>query len=296
MKTDNMFLRSICLTATIIFITSCNQQQVAQNKRNMNDNLTHKSGYSNVNGLKMYYEIYGEGKSLVLIHGGGSTIQSSFESIIPLLAKNRKIIVMELQAHGRTNDRDTPLSFKQDAHDVAALLKNLNIEKADFLGFSNGGQTAIDIALYHSATVNKLILASTFYKRNAAPPQFWEGFNHADISIMPQSLKDAFLKVNNDTNALHTSFNRDVERMKNFKEWSDDEMKSIKSPTLILNSSNDVGSPESAVEMYRILPNSKLVILPGKHGAYLGAKDFLEDGKWTQAYVVNIIENFLNKK
>jgi pimeloyl-ACP methyl ester carboxylesterase len=70
------------------------------------DSLTFKSGYSDVNGLKMYYEIYGEGKPLMLIHGGGSTIQTTFGRVIPMLAKHRKLIAVELQAHGRTGDKD----------------------------------------------------------------------------------------------------------------------------------------------------------------------------------------------
>src|SRR4051794_35537920 len=95
------------------------------------DSLTLKSGYSDVNGLKMYYEIYGQGTPLVLIHGGGSTIQTSFGRVIPQLAKNRQVIAVELQAHGRTSDRNTDLSFEQDADDIDMLLKNLHIAKAD---------------------------------------------------------------------------------------------------------------------------------------------------------------------
>src|SRR5688572_15813636 len=95
------------------------------------DSLNFKSGYSNVNGLKMYYEIYGQGKPLVLIHGGGSTIQTSFDRIIPLLVKHRQVIGVELQAHGRTSDRNADLTFEQDADDVAELLKSLNVHKAD---------------------------------------------------------------------------------------------------------------------------------------------------------------------
>ena len=91
-----------------------------------------KSGYSDVNGLRMYYEIYGKGKPLVLIHGGGSTMHSTFENIIPELAKHRKIIAMDLQAHGRTNDRNADLSFEQDADDVATLCKNLAITRQIF--------------------------------------------------------------------------------------------------------------------------------------------------------------------
>jgi pimeloyl-ACP methyl ester carboxylesterase len=97
----------------------------------------------------MYYEIYGKGKPLVLIHGGGSTIQTTFGRVIPKLALHRKLIATELQAHGRTSDRDNELSFEQDADDVATLLKNLNIHRADFFGFSNGGTTALQIAIRH---------------------------------------------------------------------------------------------------------------------------------------------------
>src|ERR1700712_4064070 len=154
-----------------------------------------KSGYSEVGGMNMYYEIYGQGKPLVLIHGGGSTIQTTYGNIIPLLSKDRQIIAMDLQAHGRTGDRPTDLSFAQDADDVAALLNNLKISKADLLGYSNGGQTLFEIALRHPAIVNKMIIASAFYKRSAAVPQFWEGFDSATIDVMPQSLKDSFLKV-----------------------------------------------------------------------------------------------------
>ena len=136
------------------------------------DSLIFKSGFSDVNGLKMYYEIYGQGKPLVLIHGGGSTIQTNFEKIIPLLAKNRQVIALELQAHGRTNDRNADLTFEQDADDVAILLKNLNIDKADFLGFSNGGTTTLQIALRHPEIVHKMILGSALARRNGVPDWF----------------------------------------------------------------------------------------------------------------------------
>jgi pimeloyl-ACP methyl ester carboxylesterase len=253
-----------------------------------------KSSYTEVNGLKMYYEIYGEGKPLVLIHGGGSTIQTTFGNIIPLLAKHRQIVAMDLQAHGRTGDRRTALSFEQDADDIAALLNNLNITKAGFLGFSNGGHTLIEIALRYPAMINKMIIASAFYKRSAVVPQFWEGFDSATIDVMPQPLKDGFLKVNDDEKALLNMFNKDVQKMKDFKGWSEEQMKSIEAPTLIINGNNDVGSVEHAVEMYRIIPDAQLTILPGRHGVYIGAVEYLGDGDWTQYYIVDIVNDFLN--
>lgn len=260
----------------------------------MTDNNNFKSGYSDVNGLKMYYEIYGQGKPLVLIHGGGSTIQTSFGRIIPLLAKHRQIIGVELQAHGHTNDRNTNLSFEQDANDVAKLLDNLAISKADILGFSNGGQTSIEIALRHPEKVNKIILASAFYKRSAVVPQFWEGFNHATLNDMPQVLQDGSLAANNSQELLLNMFNKDVQRMKTFKDWSDEQMRSISAPTLVINGNNDICSLEHAIEMYRIIPNCTLAILPGGHGTYLGAIEALDNANWTQSYAANLIEEFLD--
>lgn len=262
-------------------------------------NMTEKkfqSGYSEVNGLKMYYEIYGEGSPLVLIHGGGSTIQTTFGNIIPLLSKSRQVIAMDLQAHGRTGDRSADLSFEQDADDIAMLLQNLQISKADFLGYSNGGNTLIEIALRHPAIINKMIIASSFYKRSAAAPQFWEGFDHATIDMMPQSLKDGFLKVNNDEKALQNMFNKDVQRMKKFRGWSDEQMKSINAPALIINGNNDVGSVEHAVEMYRVVSNAQLLVLPGKHGVYIGAIEYLDDKGWNQHYIVDMLNDFLSKQ
>ncbi|MEO6454962.1 MAG: alpha/beta hydrolase [Ginsengibacter sp.] len=251
------------------------------------------SGYSEVNGLRMYYEIYGQGNPLVLIHGGGSTIQTSFSRVIQPLAKNRKIIAVELQAHGRTNDRNTALTFEQDADDVAELLKNIQITKADFLGFSNGGHAIIEIAIRHSDLINKIILCSALYKRSGAVPQFWEGFENVTFSDMPQQFKDDFLKVNNNPAALINMFNKDVQRMKVFKDWTEENMKSIKAPTYIINGTKDVGNPEHAVEMYRLIPNCELTILPGLHGEYLGETG--TENSILPEITVSLIENFLDK-
>jgi pimeloyl-ACP methyl ester carboxylesterase len=254
-----------------------------------------KSGYADVNGLKMYYEIHGQGKPLVLIHGGGSTIDTSFGNIIPLFAKRRQVIAVELQAHGHTNDRDSDLSFEHDADDVARLLETLKIKKADFLGFSNGAQTTIEIARRHKNIVGKIIYASGFYKRSAVAPQFWEGFITATLDTMPKVLHEGYLKANNSKEGLLNMFRRDVQRMKNFKGWTDDQIKSISAKMLIMNGNHDVGSIEHAVEMHRILPNSELVILPGGHGTYLGSIESQPNGKWTMQYAADLILDFLER-
>jgi pimeloyl-ACP methyl ester carboxylesterase len=258
-------------------------------------NNNFRSGYSDVNGLHMYYEIYGQGKPLVLIHGGGSTIQTTFGNIIPMLANNRQIIGVELQAHGHTNDRNTDLSFEQDADDVATLLNNFGIAKADFLGFSNGGQTTIEIALSHPHLINKIILASAFYKRTAVPRQFWDGFDGVTLDMMPEVLKEGYLKANNSEAGLLNMFNKDVQRMKMFRGWTDEQMRSIQVPALVINGNNDIGSVEHAVEMYRNIPDCELVIFPGGHGTYLGTIESLDNGKLPAFNAVELIEEFLNK-
>jgi pimeloyl-ACP methyl ester carboxylesterase len=260
----------------------------------MQDTAAHTSGYSEVNGIKMYYEISGKGSPLVLIHGGGSTIQTSFGKILPLLSKHRKIIAVELQAHGHTGDRNAPLSFAQDASDVVTLLKNLHIPKADLLGFSNGAQTAMQIAISYPALVNKLIMASGFYKREGVPDVFWKGINQATLSDMPQALKDDFMKINHDSAKLLNMFQKDVHRMQAFKDWSDQDLKSITAPTLIIIGDKDVVTPEHAAAMYRLIPHARLAVIPGVHGQFLGEITTLDNGKWAQEYVTDLLEQFLS--
>jgi pimeloyl-ACP methyl ester carboxylesterase len=242
----------------------------------------------------MYYEIYGEGKPLVLIHGGGSTIQASFERIIPALSKHRKVIGVELQAHGRTGDRDAPISFEQDADDVAELLQTLNIERADFFGFSNGGNTVMQIAIRYPQLADKIIVASSFFKRSGLPPQLWEFLKKGTINDMPQVLKDAFLKVTPDSAKLQNLFEKCSQRVLTFKDWDESQLKSIKSTTLIVTGDADVATPEHTVEMHRLIPRSQLLIIPGGHGQYMGEISFNNTKRYVASFVL-LIEEFLEQ-
>lgn len=259
------------------------------------DSLTFDSGYSEVNGLKMYYEIYGQGKPLVLVHGGGSTIQSNFEKVIPLFAKNRKVIAVELQAHGRTNDRNADLTFEQDAHDIVTLLRNLNIGKADFFGFSNGGTTVMQIAIRYPDITDKIVLGSALAKRNGVPEWFWDFMKQAKLENMPEQLKAAYKHVAPDTNGLQIMHDRDAKRMVNFKDIPDEDIKSIKAPTLIIIGDKDVITPEHAIELQRQITNAELAIIPGGHGEYIGEVTTLKPDFKESELVVPLIEKFLNK-
>ncbi|MEO7961774.1 MAG: alpha/beta hydrolase [Ginsengibacter sp.] len=109
-------------------------------------------------------------------------------------------------------------------------------------------------------------------------------------------MKDGYLAANKKKGGLMNMFEKDVQRMKVFKGWSDAQMKEIKSPTLVINGNNDVGSPEHALEMYRIIPNCTLAIFPGGHGDYLGAIESLHNGEWASFNATSLIDEFLDKR
>jgi len=252
-------------------------------------------GYAPVNGLKMYYEIHGDCDiPLVLIHGGGSTIETSFGNIMPLFSAFSKVIAVELQAHGRTNDRDAPESFEQDADDVAALLKYLKVDKANFLGFSNGGSTTMQIAIRHPQIVNKIVVIAGAYKRDGFIPGFFEGFKNATLANMPEPLKEAYLRVAPDKSCLQVMFDKDVARMVSFKDWHDDALRSIKAPALFMVADRDVITAEHTIQMSHLVQGAQMVVLPGTHGVLIGEAG-TKKGSKLPGITAALVEEFLNE-
>src|SRR5688572_11030989 len=134
-----------------------------------------KTGYAQVNGIKMYYETHGVGKPIVLLHGAFNTINMAFAQLIPELSKTRQVIAVDLQAHGRTADIDRPFSFESMADDVAALIEHLGFERADVMGYSLGGGVALQTAIRHPEVVRKLVVVSTPFKRDGWYPEVLAG-------------------------------------------------------------------------------------------------------------------------
>lgn len=225
------------------------------------------TAYAPVNGVKMYYEVHGtlDGKKipLVLVHGGGSTIETSFGSVLAELAKNRPVIAFEQRGHGHTADTNDPFSFEGSADDTAELLKFLKVERADFFGYSNGGSIVLQVAVRHPSIMHKLVVASAMTKRDGLAPGFWDGMKNASLASMPSELKEAYLKTSPHPDKLQSFHDKSVARMMNFKDWPDDVLKSITAPTIILVGDHDIIRPEHAVEMFRLLPKGRLAILPG---------------------------------
>ena len=200
-----------------------------------NIKIADKGGYISVNGLKMYYEIHGTGKPLVLLHGSLTTIDASFGKILPLLAKNWQVIAIEQQGHGHTADIERPLSYEQMAEDTVALLKQLNIERADFFRYSMGAAIALQIAIRYSDLVRKLVTVSPGYSNEGLYPEILEG----EEKMKPEDLdgsewQRAYTKVAPNPENWHALIAKEQQLTREFKGWSPEEIQSIKAPTLIV--------------------------------------------------------------
>ena len=249
-----------------------------------------ESGHAPINGLQLWYEVYGPAGSpgltgpqpagphseaaapvpLVLLHGGGSDIDVTFGRIIPFLAAHRRVIGVDEQGHGRSSDRDGPVTFETSADDVAALLRHLGIEQADLFGFSNGASVALQVALRHPELVRRLVFASSMTKHEGARREFWQFIANADFSLMPQPLKDAYLRNNPDPAALRRMHDKDLARMQSFPDLPDGELRLVRARTLILFGDRDLVRPEHGLELVELIPDARLLILPGGHGDWLG--------------------------
>jgi pimeloyl-ACP methyl ester carboxylesterase len=223
-------------------------------------------GYAPVNGLQLYYEIHGTPAKgdvpLVLLHGGGSTLETSFGKLIPLVSKSRQVIAFDQQGHGRTADVDRPFSFEQSAEDAVALLRHLNVAKADILGYSNGGHIALEIALKHPEVVRSLVLESVMFSRDGCDPRFWQGFDHPKLDNMPPDLKKGYLATAPHPEQLPSMFTKSVQRMRRFKGWTPAQIQSIRLPALLIVGDRDIVSVEHAAQMQHLLPDARLAVLP----------------------------------
>ena len=235
---------------------------------------TPRAGYAPVNGLRMYYELHGRGEPLVLLHGAFGAIDL-WGPVLAGLAATRQVIAVELQGHGHTADIDRPFGYEQFADDVAALLDHLTIEQADVVGYSMGGDTALQLAIRHPALVRKLVPISAKYRYDGEYPELL-----ADIA---QLTPEFFVGTPYEGSYLRNAPNPEdfpvlVEKIKAFfaKEyaWPEEDMRSIAAPTLLIIGDSDTVRPEHAVELFRLLgggvpgdivglPTSQLAILPG---------------------------------
>lgn len=209
---------------------------------------------------------------LLLIHGGGSTIETNWELLLPLVQHSRSVLAVELQGHGRTPSGDRPASFEGSADDVAAVLAELGLGPVDVLGFSNGGQVALQLAARHPGAVRRVIAASAPVHRDGMADGFWDGLAAGAFDDLPAPYRDADLAVSRDPGHARRMFELDRELMLGFRDFPDELLASIHAPVLVVGADRDVVRTEHFVELARLLRDARLLIVPGGHGDYLGER------------------------
>lgn len=246
-----------------------------------------QTGYAPVNGLNMYYEIHGSGRPLVLLHGAYMTIEG-FGTMLPSLAEIRQVVAVEQQAHGRTADVDRPLTYEQMADDTAALLRHLEIENADVLGYSMGGGIALQLAIRHPDLVRRLVAVSASFNSNGMYSELLEMIETITPEMFAGSpMEEGYRQVAPNPDDFATLVAKLKQLDMEIQDWPPEDIRSIAAPTLVVIGDSDAIRPEHAVEMFRLLgggvmgdlaglPQSQLAVLPGtSHIGILERADWL---------------------
>jgi len=266
LKTRNP-LKSILLVAIIMFAASrSNGQQIKPSD----------SGYVPVNGIKVYYEVYGEGKPIVLLHGAFYTIGMNWGQLIPELSKTRKVIAIELQGHGHTPFSDRKLDFATLASDVEGVMDHLKVDSADVTGYSMGGYVAYKLAIQSPKRVRKLVIISSTYKSGGWLPIVTNGFKAMKPELFTNSpMQAAYDAVAPDK----TKWTKFLEHMIAFAglpfDLGETNIAKITSPVLLISGDNDGLDKIELVKTYQLLggavladfqgmPKSQLAIVPSQ--------------------------------
>jgi len=234
------------------------------------------SGYAPVNGIRVYYEVYGEGRPLVLLHGAFYTIDMNWGQLIPELSKTRKVIAIEMQGHGHTPFSDRQLSITNLASDVERVMDYLKIDSADVAGYSMGGSVAYQFAVQSPKRLRKLVIISSTYKTGGWLPVV----NGAFENFKPELFDDTPLKTAYDAMAPDkTKWRKFLEQMFAFAKVpfnvGDSNIAKINAPVLIISGDNDGTDKIELIKTYQLLggavsadlqpmPKSQLAIVPSQ--------------------------------
>ncbi len=243
----------------------------------------YETGYAQVNGLNLYFEGFSDsreaGEPLILLHGGlGST--GMFGEILPVLGHARRVIAVDLQAHGRTADIDRPLSVEAMAEDIATLMKYLGIERADAMGYSLGAAVALRLAIQHPDAVRKLVVASTAFRRDGWYPEVVAAMAQVGTesaeAMKPSPIYQTYARVAPRPEDWPVLLTKIGELLRKDYDWSA-EVAAIQAPAMVVFGDADAIRPEHMVEFFQLLgggrrdagwdgagmSQARLAILPG---------------------------------
>lgn len=243
--------------------------------------------YADVNGMKMYYEVSGEGDPIIVLTGAHMDIMS-MGKIIPMLAENHKVYALEFQGHGHTEDIDRPITYENLADDVADFMDAIGLGKADVFGYSMGAQAGLQLAISQPQKVNKLIFASGAYDLEGWQPVYSE--------FLPQMSPEMFLAMpffaekhkQSENPDAYIKFLKKMIALEHEPMSLEEDVKKLKTPVLIIAGDADVATLEHTVALFRLLgggvmgdmgnplPDSRLAILPAtSHTAVISQPELL---------------------
>jgi pimeloyl-ACP methyl ester carboxylesterase len=236
------------------------------------------TGYADVNGIKLYHEIYGEGEPVVLIHGGLTTI-GEMQGWVQPLAEAWQVIAVEMQGHGRTADTDRPMSFPTMGDDIAALLDHLKIPKAHLVGHSFGGASAIRGAIQHPEKVRRLVVVSSPYARSGWYPEAQRGMSQVGAAMAENMMQTPTGKLSKqwpEPQRFPEFLDKMGKMMSEDYDWSAD-IAQLPMPVLLVFPDNDSVSQKHVAEFFALmgggvkepgwlntqLSKSRLAVVPG---------------------------------
>jgi pimeloyl-ACP methyl ester carboxylesterase len=217
-----------------------------------------------VGGMKMYYEVHGAGPPLLLLHGGTATIAYSFGKQIARWSKTHRVIAVEQMGHGHTPDVATrAFSYERMADDTAALLAQLKIASVDIVGWSDGGNIGLTLAMKRPELVRKLVVSGPNCK-DGRDPEFERWLETSKPEEWPDDIRAAYVAVSPDGAAHWPLLLARVKKMwLGFSGWNEQELATIRAPVMVMVGDDDWVRTDYALELHRAIPESRLYVVPG---------------------------------
>ncbi len=241
-----------------------------------------------VNGLRMYYEVHGQGRPVVLLHGGMNSIHTSFARQIPVFSRTRRVIAIDQMGHGRTADvPGRALSYEGMAEDTAALLIHLGIRDADVIGWSDGGQIALRLAFTHPELLSRVVASGVGFgagrdlQRKFQDDKWWTNFYETGFPAG----RAEYNRVSPDGPGHWKVYAEKARRMWGAAAWGflPADLAKIKLPVMIVSGDReDIGE---TVRVFRAIGNARLFVLPGtRHSTFQDRPD------WLNAVVLDFLD------
>ncbi len=246
----------VLFAGAALALTVCSPTATQGAQMSQQPKLTPTSkGYADsAEGLRVYYEIHGKGEPIVVLAGGFGDVSSMVHTIGPL-SRERQVIGIDLEGHGRTALRATPMSHERNGDDIAAVLRHLNIKRADVAGYSHGGDAAIRMAIQHPEMVRNLIVISTAAERDGWYPEALKGMEAVGSSQTKQMqqtpLYKRYAEVAPHPEQFPQLLDRMGELMKKDYDWRA-EIADLRVPTLLLFADHDAVSMRHIAEFFAL--------------------------------------------